>query len=134
MRFPFLLTACLVLPLAGQAEPPQDLRLFFQQNCVRCHGVDGSARDGAGQKLRGQDLTDAKWAGKTSDADIADALLYGKFFGLAMPAFKKQLSAEQARRMAVEVVRKAEKGKVIEPEKAAVQPVRAGDVPGLEKP
>ena len=113
--------ACLFV-LAGMsmlAQAPKDLRLFYQQNCVRCHGTDGAARDAAGQKLRGQDLTDAKWAQGTSDETIVKAILKGKFFGQAMPAYKKDLTPEEALRMAKEIVRKAQKGKAIEPEKAA---------------
>ncbi len=113
-RLPF---ACLALTLGAQAPPPKDLRLFFQQNCVRCHGADGTARDAAGQKLRGQDFTDPKWAEETSDADMVDTILTGKFFGLSMPAFKRQLTAEEAQRLVTEVVRKARKGRPIEPEK-----------------
>lgn len=106
----FLVLIC--LPVSAQAAP-RDLRLFYQQNCVRCHGADGSARDAAGKKLRGQDLTDAKWAKAVSDEEIAGAILKGKFFGRAMPAFKKDLTPEEALRMAREVVRKAEKGKAL---------------------
>lgn len=112
MRLPCLLVPLLVLPLGAQA--PVDVRRFFQQNCVRCHGADGAARDATGQKLRGQDFTDAKWAKGTSDEDMVDTILTGKFFGRAMPAFKKQLTPEDAKRMVVEVVRKAQKGKVVE--------------------
>jgi mono/diheme cytochrome c family protein len=118
MHLQGVLLSILALPLAAQAPAPRDLRLFFQQNCVRCHGADGAARDEAGKKLRGQDLTDEKWARKTSDEDMVDAILTGKFFGRAMPAFKKQLSPEEARRLVVEVVRKTQKGKAIEPEQA----------------
>jgi len=117
MRPQCLLVPFLALPLAAQAPETKDLRLFFQQNCVRCHGADGAARDEAGKKLRGQDLTDEKWAKKTSDEDMVDAILTGKFFGRAMPAFKKQLSPEEAKRLVAEVVRKTQKGKAIEPEK-----------------
>jgi len=117
MRFGISVISLLALPLLGQAPPAKDLRLFFQQNCVRCHGADGSARDAAGLKLRGQDLTEAKWAKNTSDEEMMDTILTGKFFGRSMPAFKKQLTPEDAKRLVVEIVRKAEKGKAIEPEK-----------------
>jgi mono/diheme cytochrome c family protein len=119
MRFEKLLIPFLTLPLLGQATPVQDLRLFYQQSCVRCHGADGTARDAAGQKLRGKDLSDAQWAKKTSDEQMVDTILTGKFFGRAMPAFRKQLTPEDAKRMVVEIVRKVEKGKEIAPEKPA---------------
>lgn len=113
MRIP-----CCLLVLAGVSllaqEPAKDLRRFYQQNCVRCHGADGSAVDGAGKKLRGQDLTEAKWAKGTSDEAIAKAILKGKFFGRAMPAYQKDLTPEEALRMAKEVVRTVQRGKAIE--------------------
>jgi len=105
----------LALPLAAQVAP--DLRAFYQDKCSKCHGVDGTARDGDGKKLRGQDFTDPKWREKAEDAELRDTILKGKFFGMAMPAFKKDLTPEDAERMVREVVRKAEKGKVIQPEK-----------------
>lgn len=113
--------ACLLV-LVGMtvlAQAPKDLRLFYQQNCVRCHGTDGTALDAVGKKLRGQDLTDARWAQRTSDETIVKAILKGKFFGRAMPAYKKDLTPEEALRMVKEIVRKVQKGKVIEPDQAA---------------
>lgn len=97
--------------------PPKDLRLFFQENCVRCHGVDGSARDSVGKKLKGQDFTDKDWARRTPDERMVKTILNGKFFGLAMPAFKKKLSPQEVQTLVTDVIRKAEKGKAIVPDK-----------------
>jgi len=109
------LSLALAFPLLAQA--PKDLRLFYQENCVRCHGADGAARDAAGGRLKGVDFTDQVWSAQTKDAAMVKTILKGKFFGLAMPAFKKSLSPEEAQALVTQVLRKAQKGRVIEPGK-----------------
>jgi mono/diheme cytochrome c family protein len=111
------LTLVLSFPVAAQAPAAKDLRLFYQENCVRCHGVDGAARDVAGARLKGQDFTDKDWARSTKDEAMVKTILKGKFFGLAMPAFKDKLTPDEARSLVTEVLRKAEKGRPITPEK-----------------
>ena len=74
---------------AAQEPAPKDLRLFYQQNCIGCHGADGAARNAAGKSLRGQDFTDEKWRKNTTDERMVKVILKGKFFGLAMPSYKK---------------------------------------------
>ena len=103
----------LALPLAAQAPAGLDLRAFYQQNCVKCHGADGAARDAQGGKLKGQDLTDEGWRKGTEDKTMVNTILKGKFFGLAMPAYKDQLSKEQAQALVTEVVRRTEKGRPV---------------------
>ena len=116
-----VVTVCVLLVAVGAsrvfaAEPaPKDLQLFYQRNCAKCHGVDGSAKGVQGKSLSGQDLTDARWRAGASDASMVKVILKGKFFGLAMPAFKDQLSQEEAQRLVTEIVRQATKGKAIEP-------------------
>jgi mono/diheme cytochrome c family protein len=111
MRPLFLLL--LALPLTAQS--PVELRLFYQQNCVRCHGADGTARDAEGKKLKGQDFTDPKWREGAEDRGLVKTILKGKFFGLAMPAFKDRLTKEQAQAMVSDVLRRTEKGKPVAP-------------------
>lgn len=113
MRTRVALLVIICFPMVAQAPAPKDLRRFYQENCVRCHGADGAALDAAGKKLRGQDLTDAAWRKATTDEAIAKTILKGKFFGQAMPAYKKELTPEEALQMAKEVVRSATKGKII---------------------
>ena len=100
------------------AEEPtnKNMQSFYQQNCVHCHGADGSAIGPDGQKLKGQDLTDESWQQRTNDDEMVKTILKGKFFGLAMPKFKNSLTREEAQRMVTEVIRNAKKGVVIEPE------------------
>ena len=111
-----LLGACLAIAIAEEPAG-KDLRAFFQQNCVRCHGVDGSAVGADGKKLKGQDMTDESWRQTTDDDEMVHTILHGKFFGLAMPKFKKELSKEEAERMVTEIIRKTKKGVPVEPEK-----------------
>jgi mono/diheme cytochrome c family protein len=118
----FVASAYALLLAAGTSrslarEPaPRDLRLFYQQNCAGCHGADGAAQDAQGKSLRGQDFTDERWRKDTGDAEMVKVILNGKFFGLAMPSFKGQLTGDEAQRFVSEILRPATKGKVIAPE------------------
>lgn len=114
---PILLLLALV-PLQGgdPGRAPRDtdaLRAFYADNCVRCHGMDGSAAGPDGKRLKGADFTDAKAMERAKDASLAKTILKGTFFGLGMPPFKEQLSEDEAQRMVRDVLRKAEKGKAI---------------------
>lgn len=113
--FSILLLGASTVVKAADAPQSKDLQLFYQQNCAGCHGADGAARDAAGGRLRGQDLTEARWRDATSDDEMVKAILKGKFFGLAMPAFKAVLTKDEALRMATEIIRKCAKGKPIVP-------------------
>ena len=108
------LFSCIALALAEEPAG-KDLRLFYQQKCVHCHGVDGSAVGPDGKKLKGHDLTDAQWQKETDDDEMVHTILNGKFFGLAMPKFKNDLSKEEAQQMVTDIIRKAKKGVAIEP-------------------
>jgi len=113
-----VLTTALVLVLgmvAAMAQAPgaKDLKAFYQQNCARCHGADGAAVSEDGKKLKGRDLTNPDWQAKATDDAMVSTILGGKFFGWAMPAFKDQLTADEARQMVTEVIRNSKKGQVI---------------------
>lgn len=110
-----LVMSGLVAPAFADAPAPQDLGLFYRQNCAGCHGVDGSARNATGDRLNGQDFTDAKWRKDTSDARMVKVILGGKFFGWAMPAYKNQLTKDEAQKLVAEVLRTAAKGVAIGP-------------------
>ena len=109
------LAAC-IMPLLARGSESINLKAFYQQHCVKCHGVDGSAVGKDGKKLRGQDYTDPDFQRNTTDEEMVDTILNGKFFGLAMPRFRKYLTREQAQQIVDEIVRKAQKGKVIAPD------------------
>jgi mono/diheme cytochrome c family protein len=124
MRWLLPATALSLLSLATLAQAPaaprdaEQLRAFYQQNCVRCHGLDGSAKDPEGKKLKGRDLTDPSMKNE-KDASLEKTIRKGIFFGKAMPAFGKELSDAEIQLLVKEVVRKAEKGKAIAPAGAA---------------
>lgn len=119
--------AVLLPGLAAAAPPPpprsvEDLKAFFQQNCARCHGTDGSGSAPDGTRLRGTDFTriqDPRRGGGPADEELvrrmSGTLRKGIFFGLVMPAWRDQLSQEEAERMVREVLLKAEKGRPIRP-------------------
>lgn len=104
-----------ILPVHGQ-DKVSDLKNFYQNNCSKCHGPDGSATGEDGKKLKGKDFTDQKWLDDTKDDKMVKVILRGKFFGLAMPAFKKILTKEEAQLMITEIIRKSRKGKIIKPD------------------
>ncbi|NLD37981.1 MAG: cytochrome c [Desulfatiglans sp.] len=92
-----------------------DMKKFYQVNCVRCHGADGSAIGVDGKKLKGEDFTDPRWQKNTDDEKMIKVILNGKFFGLAMPGYKEIITREDAKRIVTEIIRKSEKGKIIAP-------------------
>jgi mono/diheme cytochrome c family protein len=123
--------AALAQSPAPKAKSVNELKAFFQQNCIRCHGLDGSARSPDGKKLGGLDFTQATQdfqtlSGPASEREIRTmirTIRKGIFFGLTMPAWKDQLSHEDATLMVREILLKAAAGKTIEPE------VEAGKAP-----
>lgn len=118
MRVPILLPLFLAgagLAAQAPAKSADELRAFFQQNCVKCHGVDGSATGPDGKKLKGFNFTDAASLAGQADEKMVRTIRKGIFFGWIMPSFKSQLSEADADRMVKEVLRKAQKGKAIAP-------------------
>jgi mono/diheme cytochrome c family protein len=105
-----------VSPALTQGPKRMDLKEFYQQNCARCHGPDGSAVSADGKELRGQDFTDQDWQRNTGDEEMVKTILKGKFFGLAMPKFKGALTEEEARMIVTDIVRNSKKGQVIAPD------------------
>ena len=104
------------IPAQGQNTKISDIKKFFQNNCTKCHGVDGSATGESGKKLKGEDFTDQKWLNDTKDDKMVKVILGGKFFGLAMPAYKNILTREEAQLMVTEIIRKSKRGKIIKPD------------------
>lgn len=111
-----LLFVICAAPLPAQETAGKDLRAFYQQNCVDCHGPDGSAVSEEGQKLSGQDFTDPDWKRDTGDDKMVKTILKGKFFGWAMPSFQDDLTPDEARQMVTDIIRKSKKGHMIEPD------------------
>ena len=113
-----LIPTLLFLPSLRAQTPAKslnELKAFFAANCVKCHGTDGSALSPEGKKLGGFDFTDAKEAAKESDGDMAKTIRKGLLFGIRMPSFKDRLTEDDIQLLVKEVLRKAEKGKVVAP-------------------
>lgn len=106
---------CIATAMA-QGPTGKNLRKFYQQNCARCHGPDGSAVSADGKRLSGQDFTDQDWQHDARDDRMVKIILKGKFFGLAMPSFKEELTEEEARLMVTDIIRKSKKGHLIAPD------------------
>ena len=94
-----LLLVILYAPLSAQVR---DLKVFFRERCVVCHGLDGTGRGPGGLRLGGRNLADARWQARQEDAALATSLRKG--LG-AMPGFGRQLTEAEARRLVTEVVR-----------------------------
>jgi len=116
-----MLFAVCAAPVFAQEPVGKDLKMFFQQNCARCHGPDGSAISAEGKKLHGQDLTDPDWQRRSRDDEMVKTILNGKFFGIAMPGFKAILTGDEVQRIVTDIIRKSKKGQVIVP--GAARPV-----------
>ena len=112
-----IISFCLCIsPVKAQDTKIRDMKKFFQNTCAKCHGADGSATGEDGKKLKGEDFTDQKWLSDTKDEKMIKAIMKGKFFGLAMPAYKDMLTREDAQIMVTEIIRKSKKGKIIKPD------------------
>lgn len=105
----------LLLCAEAQARPLKELKGFYVANCAKCHGADGSARSPQGKHLPGTDFTDNLNMAKKSDAMMVKTIRKGIFFGVVMHPFKKRITEAEALVLVQEVLRKAEKGKVIAP-------------------
>lgn len=92
--------------LAAESPMPKDLGQFYQQNCTRCHGATGNARDATGKHLRGADFTNLQWQQNTNDVAMAKVIRKGIFFGLAMPSFRDSLSQDEALQMVRDILHK----------------------------
>lgn len=110
-----------ITAVSAQTLEKKDLRGFYQQQCARCHGADGSGLSPEGKKLSGLDLTNPEWQRNTKDNKMTKAILKGKFFGWAMPGFKESLTKEEAQRMVTEIIRKSKKGEAISPDSAKIR-------------
>ena len=116
MAFIFIMFFILcTLPVHSEDTKLRDIKKFYQNHCVKCHGADGSATGEDGKRLKGEDFTDKKWLSDTKDEEMINTIMKGKFFGMAMPAFKDKLTQEEAQLIVTEIIRKSKKGKIIAP-------------------
>lgn len=117
-----LLPTWMTLAMLGAVLPSQaaqgiagprseaELRGFYQRSCIGCHGEDGSATAPDGRKLKGRDFTSDKDMAGTTDQGLAKTIRKGLFFGMAMPAYKNDLSEEEALILVRDILRKVRRG------------------------
>jgi len=116
-----ILILYLALPpqLTVQAGAPvrsvKELKAFYAASCAKCHGSDGSGRGPEGKRLTDPDFTDQQQMSMKSDAMMVKTIRKGIFFGVVMHPFKRRITEAEALSLVREVLRKAEKGKVIAP-------------------
>ncbi len=101
------LALLLALLSASLSAEVRDLKAFFQQRCASCHGPDGSGR-GPGGALGGSNLLDSRRLVGQEAADLAGIILQGRG---AMPGFRRQLSQEEALKLARDILRRVGKGR-----------------------
>lgn len=99
LRHAALSLALLSAPLAAEGR---DLKAFFQERCVACHGPDGSGRSANGTRLGGRNLTDPRWLAKQDEMGLVTSVLRGRG---AMPGFRHQLTEAEARQLLAMVLR-----------------------------
>ncbi len=92
-----LLLAILSSPLSAEVR---DLKAFFQERCAICHGPDGSGRGPNGTRLGGPSLLEPRKLAKQEQADLVTSILKGRG---AMPGFRRQIDAAEARQLLAEV-------------------------------
>lgn len=74
------------------ATKGKDVKKLFKQNCVKCHGADGTGETTYGQIVGAADFTDSEWQQRVDDPRVINSITYGRG---QMPSFGKKLSKEQ---------------------------------------
>jgi mono/diheme cytochrome c family protein/uncharacterized membrane protein len=80
---------------------PSADRELFRQQCVKCHGADGTGSEARGRQPKIPNFTDNSWQARRSDAQLLASILNGK--GREMPPWRGKVSEEQARRLVGQV-------------------------------
>ena len=65
---------------------------LFKQNCIKCHGADGTGETTFGQIVGATDFTDSEWQERVDDQRLVNSMTYGRG---QMPSFSKKLTREQ---------------------------------------
>src|SRR5262249_11990207 len=92
-------------PPSGQSSPATSgtpaARELFRQNCVKCHGADGTGSPARDRLPEIPDFTKTSWHARRSDAQLVTSILDGK--EPKMPSWREKLSEEQARGLVAHV-------------------------------
>jgi mono/diheme cytochrome c family protein len=79
----------LAMQQANYPKDKVDAQALFNENCAKCHGMDGRVGTFHGWLVGAQNFTDEKWRASVTDEEMSDAIKKGP---KAMPAFQKKLS------------------------------------------
>jgi mono/diheme cytochrome c family protein len=97
----------LITPAGGREPGGQfDAKVFYGQQCKKCHGGDGAGTDGRTTFPDIPDFTSKSWHKERTDAQLEVSILEGK--GNAMPPFSQKLGEEEAKSLRKLVRRFAE--------------------------
>jgi mono/diheme cytochrome c family protein len=92
-----------LLPLPARGTDP---KTNWMDNCVQCHGPDGSANTMMGKAVNAKDLTNAQVQASFTDTQIATVIKDGaKQKSATMPAFGGKLTDDEIKAL-VAYVRK----------------------------
>jgi cytochrome c6 len=78
---------------ARRAASPS-ARALFKENCVRCHGADGTGRTLMGEMMNVPNFTYPWWQAGATDKRMTTSITRGRG---QMPAFGKELSRSEIR-------------------------------------
>lgn len=93
--------------VAGAPKNPEVANPFVR-HCARCHGSDGGGRGPKGERLPGGRISDPGRLTIKDEAGLATLILDGK---KGMPGFKAKLEPEEARKLAVQVLKGASRNR-----------------------
>ena len=88
----------MILCLSAKVGMTSEVKEVYQQNCAKCHGVDGKGQTTVGKKFKISDFTDAGWQAKNPPSKIKEVIEKGvkdKVGKELMVAYKNKLSPEE---------------------------------------
>lgn len=88
-----VIALALAFPGFGKASDSAGAKVFQNEHCVMCHGMNGKGY----AAIHTPDFTSSKWQATQTDAQIAEAIKNGKkgTNGATMPPYGAKLTAGQ---------------------------------------
>ena len=80
----------------------------FVRHCARCHGTDGGGRGPKGERLPGGRISEPSRLTTKDEAGLTELILEGR---KGMPGFKAKLAPEEARKLAIQVLKGLQKSR-----------------------
>lgn len=77
---------------ASQSSKIKEAKKVFKQNCVKCHGTDGTGNTTQGKTIGASNLTDPEWQERVEDKRLINIIKHGRG---EMPAFTEKLTDDQ---------------------------------------